>query len=58
VKYGDVLFYDLLIDGRPVTVAQWMTQPEACRHLRCCVDPVCDWVSLRGALALFDAHGL
>ena len=41
-------------EGKPVTVAQWMTRPELCRFLTCGFDPVCDWLTLQKLLNLLD----
>ena len=56
VKYGGVPFFDLLVEGKPVTVAQWMTRPELCRFLTCGFDPVCDLATLRRLLNLLDCQ--
>jgi hypothetical protein len=58
VKYGGVPFFDLLVEGKPVTVAQWMTRPELCRFLTCGLDPVSDWHTLRELLSLLDGWGV
>jgi hypothetical protein len=54
VKYGGVAFFDLLVEGKSVTVAQWMTRPDLCRFLTCGFDPACDWPTLRELLRLLD----
>jgi hypothetical protein len=58
VKYGGVPFFDLLVEGKPVTVAQWMTRPELCRFLTYGLDPVSDWITLRELLSLLDGWGV
>jgi hypothetical protein len=53
-KYGGVSFFDLVVDGKPVTVAQWMTRPDLCQFLTCGFDPVVDWRTLQQLLHLLD----
>ena len=56
VKYGGVPFFDLVVDGKPITVAQWMARPELCQFCTCGFEPVCDWPTLRRLLHLLDAQ--
>ena len=54
VKYSGIPFFDLLVEGKPVTIAQWMTRPDLCRFLTCGFDPVVDWQTLQQLLQLLD----
>jgi hypothetical protein len=54
VKYGGVTFVELRVEGKLVTVPQWVTRPDLCQFLTCGFDPVCDWQSLQQLLKLLD----
>ena len=58
VKYGGVPFFDLIVEGKRVTVPMWMTRREQCQCLTCGFDPFCNWPTLKQLLNLLDDRGL
>ena len=41
VRYGRLLFFEINLDGKLVTVPEWITGRDLCSRLRRGVDPVC-----------------
>jgi hypothetical protein len=58
MRCGGVLFLEIILDGKRVSVPEWMTRCDVCAQLRCGVDPVCSWPALRQILALLDQRDL
>lgn len=54
VRYGGVPYFEIEVEGRRVTIAEWMTVRDECVGLECGFDPVCSLEALLGLQAFLE----